>query len=151
MNYNENIDDLINEQKRLAEENDILKNNYEQMTRGINEANELFVTKQKEYENMINYQNEKLKEYKFKISLLKIKINELYSEIKFLKDKKNRGQNNFYQPVNDNNLSTIEKEQHSILDFNFTPEQVKLMNNYNTPINLNYKLNNVKSNNKIIK
>jgi hypothetical protein len=125
------------------------------MTRGINEANELFVNKQREYENMINFQNDKLKEYKFKISLLKMKINELYTEIKFLKENKNRGQNNFYQPFNDNYISSIEKEQQSI-DYNFTPEQIKLINNYNTPTNypktnLNYRINNVKSTDKNIK
>ena len=95
INNNENIESLINDQKRLLEENEVLKNNYEQMTLDIKEANELFLNKQKEYENIINYQNEKLKEYKFKISLLKIKINELYSEINFLKDNKIKNQNNF--------------------------------------------------------
>ena len=133
-NNNENVENLLNEQKRLMEENEILKNNYEQMTVGINEANELFVNKQKEYENVINYQNEKLKEYKFKISLLKIKINELHSEMEFLRDKNIKNQNNFYQNINDNILSTIDKEQNSI-DFNFTPEQIKLINSYNTPLN----------------
>ena len=83
INNNESIEQLLNEQKRLTEENDILRNNYEQMTQGINEANELFVSKQKEYENIINAQMEKLKEYKFKISVLKIKVNELHSEIEF--------------------------------------------------------------------
>ncbi len=151
-NNNENVENLLNEQKRLMEENEILKNNYEQMTVGINEANELFVNKQKEYENVINYQNEKLKEYKFKISLLKIKINELHSEKEFLRDKNIKNQNNFYQNINDNILSTIDKEQNSI-DFNFTPEQIKLINSYNTPLNnpkanLNFKMNNINANDK---
>lgn len=147
---NENIQNLINEQKRLMEENEILKNNYEQMTMGINEANELFLNKQKEYENIINFQNDKLKEYKFKISLLKIKINELHSEMDFLKDRQIKTQNNFYQNINDNLLSTIDKDQQSI-DFNFTPEQIKLINSYNTPANnpkanLNFKVNNLNTN-----
>ena len=151
-NNNEIVENLLNEQKRLMEENEILKNNYEQMTVGINEANELFVNKQKEYENVINYQNEKLKEYKFKISLLKIKINELHSEKEFLRDKNIKNQNNFYQNINDNILSTIDKEQNSI-DFNFTPEQIKLINSYNTPLNnpkanLNFKMNNINANDK---
>ena len=151
-NNNENVENLLNEQKRLMEENEILKNNYEQMTVGINEANELFVNKQKEYENVINYQNEKLKEYKFKISLLKIKINELHSEMEFLRDKNIKNQNNFYQNINDNILSTIDKEQNSI-DFNFTPEQIKLINSYNTPLNnpkanLNFQMNNINANDK---
>ena len=151
-NNNENVENLLNEQKRLMEENEILKNNYEQMTVGINEANELFVNKQKEYENVINYQNEKLKEYKFKISLLKIKINELHSEMEFFRDKNIKNQNNFYQNINDNILSTIDKEQNSI-DFNFTPEQIKLINSYNTPLNnpkanLNFKMNNINANDK---
>ena len=130
---------MVEDQKRLNEENIILKNNYEQMTQGINQANELFVNKQKEYENIINYQNEKLKEYKFKISLLKIKINELHSEIEFLQDKQIKNQNNFYQSMSDKILSNIDKEQQS-LDLNFTPEQIKLINNYNN-INSNQKAN----------
>ena len=44
---NDNIELLLNDNKRLLEENEILRNNYEQMTQGINEANDLFVTKQK--------------------------------------------------------------------------------------------------------
>ena len=133
VNNNENIENknnFLNEQKRLMEENEILKNNYEQMTIGINEANELFLNKQKEYENVINYQNEKLKEYKFKISLLKIKIKELHSEIELLRNNQIKNTNNFYQNINDNILSTFEKEQNSI-DYNFTPEQIKLINSYN--------------------
>ena len=152
INNNENIENLVNDNKRLIEENEVLKNNYEQMTLDINEANELFVNKQKEYENIINYQNEKLKEYKFKISLLKIKINELHSEIDFLKDNKIKNQNNFNQNMNENIFSNIEKEQNSI-DFNFTPEQIKLINSYNTPsnnpnANLNFKINNFNVNDK---
>ena len=155
-NSNENFENLLNEQKRLTEENEILKNNYEQMTLGINKANELFVNRQKEYENIINVQNDKLKEYKFKISLLKIKINELHSEINFLKDRQGRTQSNFYQPPNDNLLSTIEKDQQQSIDFNFTPEQIKLFNSYNTPVNnpksnLNYRINNLKTNENNIK
>ena len=156
LNNNENIDNLLNEQKRLREENEILKNNYEQMTHGINEANELFIKKQNEYENMINFQNEKLKEYKFKISLLKIKINELYSEIQSLRDrdKQIRGSHNLFQPLNDNYLSTIEKDPQSI-DLNFTPEQIKLIN-FNSPMvnpknNPNYQINNIQSNDNNIK
>ena len=67
-NNNENIEQILNEQKRLIEENEILKNNYEQINQDINEANILFINKQKEYENKIKAQTEKLKEYKFKIS-----------------------------------------------------------------------------------
>ena len=153
-NNNENMENLLNEQKRLIEENEVLKNNYEQMTLGINEANELFLNKQKEYENIINYQNEKIKEYKYKISLLKIKINELHSELNALQNNNQiRGVNNFYpNNNNDNLLSTIERDQNSI-DLNFTPEQIKLINTYNSPVNnprnnVNYKINNLNVNNK---
>ena len=121
---NENIEQLLSEQKRLMEENEILKNNYEQMTQGINEANELFVAKQKEYENIINAQKEKLKEYKFKISILKIKVNELHSEIAFLQERQIQASNNIIPQ--DNLLSTIEKDKNYI-EFNFTPEQIKLI------------------------
>ena len=134
INNNENIEQLLNEQKRLTEENDILKNNYEQMTQGINEANELFVSKQKEYENIINAQMEKLKEYKFKISVLKIKVNELHSEIEFLQEKQIK------TPIN--YLSTIEKDKNS-LDSNYTPEQMKITGADNT---LNIKTDSINNN-----
>ena len=134
INNNESIEQLLNEQKRLTEENDILKNNYEQMTQGINEANELFVSKQKEYENIINAQMEKLKEYKFKISVLKIKVNELHSEIEFLQEKQIK------TPIN--YLSTIEKDKNS-LDSNYTPEQMKITGADNT---LNIKTDSINNN-----
>ena len=115
------IEKIMNEREKLMEENIYLKENYEQMTVGINEANELFLNKQKEYENLINSQNEKLKEYKFKISLLKIKINELYSEINFLKERQINNHYNFIQPMNDNITSKNDIEQ-QFLDLNYTPE-----------------------------
>ena len=133
---NDNIELLLNDNKRLLEENEILRNNYEQMTQGINEANDLFVTKQKEYENTINAQTQKLKEYKFKISVLKIKVNELHSEIGFLQEKQIKSPNNIF--LQGNLLSTIEKEKNPI-NLNFTPEQMKLMFGEKTP-NLNPKL-----------
>ena len=137
---NENLEQVLNEQKRLTEENEILRNNYEQMTQGINEANELFVSKQKEYENIINAQVEKLKEYKFKISVLKIKVNELHSEIEFLQEKQIKNVNNMFQQ--ENLLSTIEKDR-NILDLNFTPEHMKIVDTEKTPsINPNNELNN---------
>ena len=132
---NDNIELLLNDNKRLLEENEILRNNYEQMTQGINEANDLFVTKQKEYENTINAQTQKLKEYKFKISVLKIKVNELHSEIGFLQEKQIKSPNNIF--LQGNPLSTIEKEKNPI-NLNFTPEQMKLIFGEKTP-NLNPK------------
>ena len=145
MRYQETIKDLINEQHKLMEENEILRTNYEQMTLGVNEANELFINKQKEYDKIINYQNEKLKEYKFKISLLKIKINELHSEKQLLEEKQMKNQNNFYQNFNNDNIyPNFDKDQNSI-DFNFTPDQINLINSYpiNNQNNLNYKINNL--------
>ena len=123
------IEKIMNEREKLMEENIYLKENYEQMTVGINEANELFLNKQKEYENLINSQNEKLKEYKFKISLLKIKINELYSEINFLKERQINNHYNFIQPMNDNITSKNDIEQ-QFLDLNYTPELNKKINSY---------------------
>ena len=134
INNNDNIEQLLNEQKKLSEENEILRNNYEEMTQGINEANELFVAKQKEYENIINSQMEKLKEYKFKISILKIKVNELHSEIEFLQEKQIKSPNNY--------LSTIEKDKNS-LDSNYTPEQMKISGPDNT---LNIKTDSINNN-----
>ena len=134
INNNDNIEQLLNEQKKLSEENEILRNNYEEMTQGINEANELFVSKQKEYEKIINSQMEKLKEYKFKISILKIKVNELHSEIEFLQEKQIKSPNNY--------LSTIEKDKNS-LDSNYTPEQMKISGPDNT---LNIKTDSINNN-----
>ena len=116
------------------------------MTVEINAANEIFVNKQKSYENLIIQQKKKLKEYKFKISLLKIKINELHAEIEILQEKQCKENNNLYQNNTDDNfLNSIDKEQNS-LDFIFTPEQMNLINSYNAPINnnkvnLNYNIN----------
>ena len=124
----EEIEKILDEREKLMEENITLKENYEQMTMGINEANELFLNKQKEYENLINSQNEKLKEYKFKISLLKIKINELYSEINFLKDRQiNNQYTNFFQPIND---KITPKNDQQFIDLNYTPELNKKINSY---------------------
>ena len=123
----EEIEKILDEREKLMEENIVLKENYEQMTMGINEANELFLNKQKEYENLINSKNEKLKEYKFKISLLKIKINELYSEINFLKDRQINNQYNFFQPMNDN---ITPKNDQQFIDVNYTPELKKKINSY---------------------
>ena len=124
----EEIEKILDEREKLMEENIVLKENYEQMTMGINEANELFLNKQKEYENLINSQNEKLKEYKFKISLLKIKINELYSEINFLKDRQiNNQYTNFFQPIND---KITPKNDQQFIDLNYTPELNKKINSY---------------------
>ena len=131
----EKIEKIINEREKLLEENISMKENYEQMTMGINEANELFLNKQKEYENLINSQSEKLKEYKFKISLLKIKINELYSEINFLKGRKINNQYNFLQPMNDNITSKNNKEQ-QFLDLDYTPELNKKINSYRAQNNI---------------
>ena len=124
----EEIEKILDEREKLMEENITLKENYEQMTMGINEANELFLNKQKEYENLINSKNEKLKEYKFKISLLKIKINELYSEINFLKDRQiNNQYTNFFQPIND---KITPKNDQQFIDLNYTPELNKKINSY---------------------
>ena len=124
----EEIEKILDEREKLMEENIVLKENYEQMTMGINEANELFLNKQKEYENLINSKNEKLKEYKFKISLLKIKINELYSEINFLKDRQiNNQYTNFFQPIND---KITPKNDQQFIDLNYTPELNKKINSY---------------------
>ena len=78
------------------------------MTQGINEANELFISKQKEYKSIISDQIDKLKEYKFNISILKIKVNKLHSQIAFLQEKKIQSPINNYR--RENLLSTVENE-----------------------------------------
>jgi CII-binding regulator of phage lambda lysogenization HflD len=70
----------------LEKENYNLKNGLKQMTKNINETNEIYFKKKTEYDNNIKSRDIKLREYKNKISILKMKINELHQEIRVLKN-----------------------------------------------------------------
>ena len=104
--YNQYISELLNKQNILEKENYNLRNGLKQMTKNINEANEIYFKRKSQYDNNIKIRDNKLKEYKNKISILKIKINELHQEIKILKNNK-LGDNNqlsfLSQNINDVN------------------------------------------------
>ena len=104
--YNQYISELLNKQNILEKENYNLRNGLKQMTKNINDANDIYFTRKTQYDNNIKIRDNKLKEYKNKISILKIKINELHQEIKILKNNK-LGDNNqlsfLSQNINDVN------------------------------------------------
>ena len=84
--YAQYINELTNKQNALEKENYNLKNGLKQMTKNINEANEIYFKRKTEYDNNIKNRDIKLREYKNKISILKMKINELHQEIRVLKN-----------------------------------------------------------------
>ena len=84
--YAQYINELTNKQNALEKENYNLKNGLKQMTKNINEANEIYFKRKTEYDNIIKSRDNKLREYKNKISILKMKINELHQEIRVLKN-----------------------------------------------------------------
>ena len=96
MNKSEYINDLLNKQKTLIKENNDLKVGLKQMTKNINEANQLYFKKKEEYDKLFEVKDNKLREYKTKISLLKMKVNELHHEISILKELKNDPNNNAF-------------------------------------------------------
>jgi len=104
--YNQYISELLNKQNILEKENYNLRNGLKQMTKNINDANDIYFKRKSQYDNNIKIRDNKLKEYKNKISILKIKINELHQEIKILKNNK-LGDNNqlsfLSQNINDVN------------------------------------------------
>ena len=94
MSKSEYINDLLNKQKTLIKENNDLKVGLKQMTKNINEANQLYFKKKEEYDKLFEKKDNKLREYKTKISLLKMKVNELHKEISILKEIKVDPNNN---------------------------------------------------------
>ena len=56
----------------LERENNNLRNGLKQMTKNINEANEIYFKRKANYDNNIKIRDVKLKEYKTKISILKM-------------------------------------------------------------------------------
>ena len=102
------INELQSKQEKLTKENKDLKFGLKQMTKNINEANQLYSKKKAEYDKTLLLRDNKLKEYKTKITLLKMKINELHQEIKILKEYKgvdflNSNNNNHYSFLTQNN------------------------------------------------
>ena len=65
--YAQYINELTNKQKALEKENYNLKNGLKQMTKNINEANDIYFKRKTQYDNNIKIRDNKLREYKNKI------------------------------------------------------------------------------------
>ena len=117
--YTQYINELLNKQNMIENENVNLRNGLKQMTKNINEANEIYFKRKANYDNNIKIRDNKLKEYKNKISLLKMKINELHQEINLLKNNKgiiDNNQNSFLsQNNNDMNKNQFKIEQKNLI------------------------------------
>ena len=139
MTKSQYINELINQQKMLAKENRDLKYGLKQMTKNINEANQLYFKKKADYDKNLETRDNKLKEYKTKITLLKMKINELHQEIKTLKEFKGdfliSNNHNSFLTQNNNDLN---KEQIKIRSF--TPKVRRNRKNY-CPFEINLEKN----------
>ena len=108
--YNQYINELMNKQNMLEIENNNLRNGLKQMTKNINEANEIYFKRKANYDNNIKIRDDKIKEYKNKISILKIKINELYNEINILKSNRGNIDNNLNSFLSQNNNDMINNQ-----------------------------------------
>jgi len=127
MDKSQYINELINSQKNMIKENNNLKMGLKQMTKNINEANQLYFKKKAEYDKSLQERDNKLKEYKTKITLLKMKINELHQEINILKEYKgedclNNNDNNknyysFLTQNNKDNKNRNKKDQNKFITF----------------------------------
>ena len=149
MNKSQYINELINKQKSLKKENNDLKFGLKQMTKNINEANQLYFKKKAEYDKTLEVRDNKLKEYRKKISLLKMKINELHQEINLLKEIKgdflnsNNNNNVHYSFLTQNNndlnidINKINKRKNEKKLRSFTPKARG--NKYPFEINLDNK------------
>ena len=121
--YAQYINELTNKQKALEKENYNLKNGLKQMTKNINEANDIYFKRKTQYDNNIKIRDNKLREYKNKISILKMKINELHQEIRVLKNNQagNYNQTSFLsQNNNDMNNNQFQNENMNLI--NHTPK-----------------------------
>ena len=118
--YAQYINELTNKQNALEKENYNLKNGLKQMTKNINEANEIYFKKKAEYDNNIKNRDIKLREYKNKISILKMKINELHQEIRILKNN---------QIANYNQTSFLSQNNNEINKNQFQNDNMKLISN----------------------
>ena len=118
--YAQYINELTNKQNALEKENYNLKNGLKQMTKNINEANEIYFKKKAEYDNNIKNRDIKLREYKNKISILKMKINELHQEIRILKNS---------QITNYNQTSFLSQNNNEINKNQFQNDNMKLISN----------------------
>ena len=137
------INELQSKQEKLNKENKDLKFGLKQMTKNINEANQLYFKKKAEYDKTLSLTDNKLKEYKKKIVLLKMKINELHQEIKLLKEYKgvdflysnNNNQYSFLTQMNIDNNNQNKQDYKKFISYtpkarkNKIPFEINLDNN----------------------
>jgi hypothetical protein len=111
-NKTQYINELLGKIQKTNRENKDLKFGLKQMTKNINEANQLYFKKKAEYNKVLSQKDNKLKEYKTKITILKTKINELHQEINTLKNKGGTDLKSFNKNCfnNDKNKNQIKKE-----------------------------------------
>ena len=132
-----NIEENVEKIEILEKENEELKLGLQNMTEGVNKANELYNEKLNSFHNELSLKNNKINEYKNKISILKNKINELSNELIFIKGGVNN--NSYYNAsfinnsiINTNqNPNTILKHKNDIINNNLMLNK-KYYNNYST-------------------
>ena len=149
--YVQYINELTNKQNTLENENNNLRNGLKQMTKNINEANDIYFKRKAQYDNNIKIRDNKLREYKNKISILKMKINELHQEIRILKNNKvaNYNQASFLsQNNNDMNNNQLKNEQMNLISH--TPKIKKKEIPFELNLERKEKLNEINENNKDI-
>ena len=138
---NKNREEYLIKIESLEKENEELKIGLQNMTEGINKANELYNEKLNNFNNELVIKNNKLKEYKNKISILKCKIVEVSNELMLLKGGVNN--NSYYNAsfinnsiINTNhnsNTNTIPRiKDDMIINNNNFMLNKKYYNNYNT-------------------
>ena len=144
----------------LEKENEELKLGLQNMTQGIDKANELYNEKLSYFNNQLIIKNNKLKEYKNKILILKAKVDELSNELNVIKGGHNNNNNSFFNAsfinnsiinthtipkYNDNNINNImlNKNNYSAINRNLNTENnvnntnkiLAMTNNYRTITN----------------
>ena len=133
----------------LEKENEELKLGLQNMTQGIDKANELYNEKLSYFNNQLIIKNNKLKEYKNKILILKAKVDELSNELNVIKGGHNNNNNSFFNAsfINNSIINT-----HTIPKYNDNNIN-NIMLNKNNYSNINRNLNtenNVNNTNKIL-
>ena len=132
-----NIEENLEKIEILEKENEELRLGLQNMTEGVNKANELYNEKLNGFHNELLLKNNKLNEYKNKISILKSKINELSNELILIKGGANN--NSYYNAsfinnsiINTNpNANTITKYKNDMINNNLMLNK-KYYNNYST-------------------
>jgi len=133
-----NIEENLEKIEILEKENEELKLGLQNMTEGVDKANELYNEKLKSFHSELLLKNNKLNEYKNKISILKSKINELSNELILIKGGVNN--NSYYNAsfinnsiINTNpNSNTIPKYKNDMINNNNLILNKKYYKNYST-------------------